>query len=197
MTDSLSAQKKVELLKKLEEEKKKELEELKKKQAEEERELEEARSRLEESMEELEDETEALAGQAEEEHKKRLEEEINSIDDIAEQQPEKVPTAGLSYDGLDRLWANNLYELTDYNAYNELKRLEEKDYLSIQEQERLQEFQNQLGSIQDSYSQDHINNLDDLRGGYISRTENILQRLNDKMHNLDQKGDYSQGEYRW
>lgn len=197
MTDKLSPQKRIQLLKEFEEEKKKELEKLKKQQEKEEQELKETRNRLEDSIEALEEETEFLSEQAEEEHKKEEEKEVRSIDELAVQAPHAEIAEHISYDGLDKLKAESLYELTDYNTYNELKRLEGKAYLSREEQDRLQTFQSQLNTLQDSYSQDQITNLDQLRGGYISRTENILQKLHEKMHDLNQTSDYSQGEYRW
>lgn len=199
MTDNITPQKKIELLKKLKEEKKKELEKLKKQQVEEEQELEDARKRLEESIEELHDETDYLSEEAEEERQRRKEEaeQVDSIDELASQTPQNEVGEHISYDILDRLKADNLYELTNYNTYNELKRLEEKPYLTNEEQEQVLAFQNQMGNIQDSYSQDQISNLDQLRGGYISRTENILKKIHNKMHDLNQASDYSQGEYRW
>ena len=163
-----------ELRQQREEELKKAEEELKRLHEEREQSLRETDDLLGESFEEL-------ALEEEEAHKQQsssLEETVASEQDVPEPQ-------GVVYASpLERLMPSTLYELSDYNLYGELRRLEEKGYLTSDEQRRITDLQRQASAITESYDSSSRRAVDEHRGNYLSRTENVLQRLDQKAHDL-------------
>ncbi|MFP4524013.1 MAG: hypothetical protein ACLFO2_01675 [Candidatus Woesearchaeota archaeon] len=78
----------------------------------------------------------------------------------------------------------SLEELSDYNLYSELSHLEEKGYLTSEEQRRVAELRGRASDITDAYSSERRDEVDRQRGNYLSRTEQVLQRLDRKLHDL-------------
>lgn len=176
--DNLPPAERVKRLKELQERKREEL----KKEEEESRklrlrkmeELRETQSRLERSVEELELEEGKAQEDERRDHDPSLEE---SLEEVPSQEPVPAPS-------LEGLMPSSLYELSDYNLYGELSRMEKKGYLTPDEQRRVADLQRQASSITDAYSQKDVSAHDRQRGNYLSRTEQVLKRLERRSHDL-------------
>ncbi|MBD3209053.1 hypothetical protein GF367_01385 [Candidatus Woesearchaeota archaeon] len=162
----------VKRLKELQMRRRQELERLRQ---EKEEELQRTKQQLDESMEELELEGERAY---EEQSAASLEEAVG--DEAPEETPEHVTYGSL----LERLMPNNLYELSDYNLYNELRSIEEKGYMTSEEQRRVAELREQTDTITEGYSSQELSRVDQERGNYLARTEEVLKRLDQRMHDV-------------
>ena len=180
LTDDIENLPPAERVKKLRELKERKEEEKKRLLDEKERELQDASSKLEESIRELvsEDEEHALR---QEEHPPAGE----SLEASVGEEPEHKDVKNISYTALEGLMPANLYELSDYNLYNELKHIEEKGYMTPAEQRRVAELSTQAASITQSYAASDVHSHDQQSGFYLSRTESVLKDLNKQMHDLN------------
>lgn len=176
--DQIPPAERIKKIKELQQQKHEELKkgevELKKLQQEKMRELRDAQNKLEESVDELELEKE----------KSRKEKIISLEETVAAEQPEHAPNNVTYESSLEKLMPSNLHELSDYNLYGELKRIEQKGYLTPDEQRRVSHLHQQANTITNAYSSNDVNTIDRQRGNYLSRTEEVLKRLDKKMHDL-------------
>lgn len=173
-----------EKIKKIEELQKEAKEELASSEEAFEQEKKEKLAALEKAEEELAQAKQALHEQEEKEVIEQ--EEVASLDTLLAAVP-------LVDEGLEKELPASLYEFTDYNLYGELSNLEKKGYMTLDEQRRVASLRSQVASISSSYSSDQRNALDRNRGNYLSRTEKVLEKLNSKLHDL-QDGMYNLDE---
>ena len=175
--DALPPAERIKRIRELQQQKQEELkkgeEDLKRLQQEKMRELRDAQSKLEESVDELELEDE-----------KSQEERSESLEEVLVEQPMNAPDDVAPGSSLERLMPSTLYELSDYNLYGELRRIERKGYMTSDEQRRVSELQRQADTITDAYSVADMNSVDRRRGNFLSRTEEVLKRLDKKMHDV-------------
>ncbi|MBN1274885.1 hypothetical protein JXA12_01150 [Candidatus Woesearchaeota archaeon] len=181
--ENMAPAERIKALRRLQMEKRKELEELQEQKS---KEIAEVQSRLERSLEDLELEEERVR---EEEGSRRQQRENRPLEEsVAEAPVSETPGQGAgpaTYgSALERLMPGNLQDLSDYNLYGELRSLEEKGYLTPDEQRRVADLQRQAEGITAAYSRRDRDRVDEQRGHYLSRTENVLKRLQDKMHDL-------------
>ena len=172
---NLPPKERLEAIKRLQEQK---TEELKKFQNEKEHELKKAQEEFEDALDEL--------SETDEKNAERLEEKkpLASIDEAV---AGDVPTQGVQgphYEvPLEELVPKDLYGLSDYNLYGELARIEQKGYMTPEEQSRVAQIRNQASAITEAYSSSDIRQHDETSGNYMSRTTSLLKRLDDKHHN--------------
>ena len=176
--EDLPPSERVKALRELRAQKRKELEDFRK---EKEDELKVLESRLEDAQTELEGE-----GVEAQEQEGSDEDEVGSSgapasleEAVAEAPPQ--PRGQVSY-GIPL--PGSLEELSDYNLYSELSRLEGKGYLTSEEQRRVAELRGRASDITDAYSSERRDEVDRQRGNYLSRTEHVLRRLDRKLHDL-------------
>ncbi len=172
--------KKKESLKKAIEEKKKELEELKKKvESEEEFTEEELRKSFEELLLEEEEQLKEL------EKRLRKAQEVDGLEGVVESESSESGSSEVVGElpnpdyvaALESVVAGtaNIYSLADSSLYRELKRLEEKPYLTREEQELLSAVVYKVDAVKNSYSSDELREKDPLY--YVDRVENVAKRL--------------------
>lgn len=180
------------------EERLKELERARKQKAEE---LEALLKEKEEEMRRAEEELEFHKRRAEaeeaEESRKAEEDELKKkntteLEDVIreEEEPEEQPRdeGGPVYlSPLERIPAP-VYELTNYNVYRELvgieSRIEQRGYATNDEQARINQFRAQSDIIKNTYSINQLKSMDTSRNNYLSRTEGVLARLDQKLHDI-------------
>ena len=180
--EDLPPAERVKALRELRDQKRKELEDVRKRKEEEIRETE---SRLEDSLEELEREEAEVAEAA-------LDEDEGGEEQEAEgSSPESLEgaVAGASGETPAQLvygipMPGSLEELSDYNLYSEVRRLEDKTYLTSEEQRRIAELRGRAADITEAYSTEQREEVDRQRGNYLSRTEQALRRLNERLHDV-------------
>jgi len=195
--DNLPPEERIKALKKLQEKKKKELEKLLK---EKEEELRRTQQEIEESIKELYEEEEQHF--REEEQKRRTEEQTDEEQEertleetIEEENPEEQTPRQLIYESpLERIRPpTNIYELSDYNLYNEIRRIEqnirEKGYITPEEQQLLVQVKEQHTRIRDAYTPQQLTTIDEQRGHYLTRTEDVLKRIDQQLHDLNKLGE--------
>jgi hypothetical protein len=167
----------------------KKLQELRQRREEELRKGEEDFRRLQEERERSLRETDDLLGESFDdlalEEEEAAKQQSSSLEAVVASERGVPEPRGVVYESpLERLMPSTLYELSDYNLYGELRRIEEKGYLTSDEQRRLSELQRQASAITESYDSSSVRTVDEHRGNYLSRTENVLQRLDQKAHDL-------------
>jgi hypothetical protein len=173
--DQLPPAERVKRLRALRMQKRKELDDLQQQKNEE---LAQAESDLEKSIEELSLEDEAAVESAATKSQQALE---SSLLEVASRQ---VSGAVVYGEALDDLMPRSILDLADSGLYREVKRIEEKGYVTPEEQRRLAQLQSQASAITSSYSARERRVVDDLQQNYLSRTEEVLKRLDNKLHDL-------------
>lgn len=172
---NLPPKERLEALREIEARRKQELERL---QKEKEAELRKTHEELEDAIDELSLEDER---HVEEEHKRKaasLDEAVAGVE-VAR---ERVPN--VTYESpLEGLVPRNLYELSDYNLYGELRRIEQKGYLTAEEERRVAQIRDQASALTDAYSSAEVRRHDEASANYISRTTDVLKRLDQRLHN--------------
>ncbi|MBW2983381.1 hypothetical protein KY327_03680 [Candidatus Woesearchaeota archaeon] len=176
--EDLPPSERVKALRELRAQKRKELEDFRR---EKEDELKALESRLEDAREDIEEEDAEVREQevAEDDEEVSSEAPASLEEAVAEAPPQ--PQGQVSY-GIPL--PGSLEELSDYNLYSELSRLEGKGYLTSEEQRRVADLRGRASDITDAYSSERHDEVDRQRGNYLSRTEQVLQRLDKKLHDL-------------
>mgnify|MGYP006290826201 CR=1 FL=1 len=167
--DNLPPKERLAALKKLQAQKREELKEL---QAQKEAEIRKAQENLEETLDELSMADELHADQ--EERRK-----LDSIDEAltdAQEVPDGVAVP------LEEMVPRDLYGLSDYNLYGELSRLERKGYMTPEEAQRVATIRSQADALTQAYSSGAVQRHDQATGNYVSRTTELLKRLDQKRH---------------
>lgn len=154
--------------------------------------LEVARRGVQDALEELSLESEA-ADESEDDDEDVVVESAESsdatgsIDDLLGSPSPVVDASpvGMPYASLDGLAVpKSLYELSDYNLYGDLRRLEQKAYLTSEEQHRIASIRQQASALTAAYESSAVSTIDEKSGNYISRVEQVLQRLDKKSRDL-------------
>jgi len=140
--------------------------------------LKEKEQEIEKTSQDIEHAMQELAEEDEEQFQERQKKE--ELEQVVSDQP--------TYQTIENI-PETFQEFTDYNVYNELRAMEDsienRGYATNLEQERIQELQEQGNGLRQSYDNSHITNLDSMRNNYMSRTENVLERLDARLHDLN------------
>ncbi|MBU0471793.1 MAG: hypothetical protein KKF89_06180 [Nanoarchaeota archaeon] len=178
-------------LKDFEEKKKKELKEAEEMLLASEKELSE-----EDILQELREQIPELKEIEKEASNKKKKTEQESLEEVVENEritDEAREQAGPAYGApLEQLGATGIYELTDYNSYNDLRSTLEKiqngEYISSSERENIYERQKRLE--QATSNVDMVNDKDPF--GYIERSKQVIQSISE---NFQSGGTYKSGDH--
>jgi hypothetical protein len=174
---NLPPKERLEALRVLEAKRKQELEAL---QQEKEQELRKTHEELEDAIDELSLEDERHV--EDEERKKKA----ASLDEaVAGEEAGREHVPNVTYESpLEGLVPRSLYELSDYNLYGELRRIEQKGYMTPEEQRRVAQIRGQAEAITEAYSPADVHRHDEASANYISRTADVLRRLDQRLHSV-------------
>ncbi len=192
--DNVPPKERIKLLKKNREIKKKELERLMREKEEElrekEKELRETERSLEEAKEDIIEEVALMELEQLELSPDSPSTGADLEETISKEKIDPIPKGTISYGAtLDSLNApKSIYDLTSNEVYDEVKRIEQKGYITSSEQHWLNEVKGQLSSVQERYSQQEINRIDNMYKS-IPRIESVLKRIDDQLYNLNKMGD--------
>lgn len=155
--------------------------------------LEKKQEQLQEEEKEFEKEEEELQQQADSELERAVEE-ISLEENWLENKSSFIPVT-LESQSVQSLYAqpvSSLQQLSQQSLYSHLKGLEsqveQSGYLSSDQQDFFMSLQSHVSSLHEAYQNENIHKLDSLQQNYLSRTENIISRIDSRLHNVDYRG---------